>query len=114
MATEITKVRPLKTHNILRRIVFGFDARLLAKSQRGELEAYGQYGMSPEGCSAAARKLQLNRDLRPAWPHFMSDGINAYGELDREYSAGVLDERADKTNALVRQSGRGCTSMRST
>jgi len=98
-ATEISKVRPLKTHNILRRVVFGFDARLLAKAQRRELEAYGQYGMSPDGCSAAARKLQLNRDLRPEWPHFMSDGINAYGELDREFSAGVLDERADKQGA---------------
>jgi len=30
----------------------------------------------------------------------MSDGINAYGELDREYAANVMDERADKPGAI--------------
>ena len=98
-AAEITKVRPLKTHNIIRRIVFGHDARILANQQRTELESYGQYGMSPDGCSAAARKMQLCRDLLPSWTHAMSDGINAYGNLHRPYTAQILDARARAPNA---------------
>ena len=37
-------------------------ATIVAKAVRGPLEHLGQYGMSPDGCSAAARKQQLVAD----------------------------------------------------
>ena len=98
-AAGIKKVRPLSIHFLGRRIAFGDDAPRLARAERRDIEPMGQYGLSPDGCSAAARKMQIISDTRPDWSHTMSDGVNAYGNLDRDFTAGVLEETASAPGA---------------
>ena len=98
-AAGIKKVRPLSIHFLGRRIAFGDDAPRLARAERRDIEPMGQYGLSPDGCSAAARKMQIISDTKPEWSHNMTDGVNAYGNLDRAFTAVELEKVATAPGA---------------
>ena len=98
-AAGIKKARPLSTHHIARRVAFGDDVPRIARAERRSLEPMGQYGLSPDGCSAAARKMQIISDTKPEWSHNMTDGVNAYGNLDRAFTAVELEKVATAPGA---------------
>ena len=58
----VEAIRPLSRPNVVRRHIARAIARPVTRHRRPLLESLGQYGNSPDGCPAAARRLQLQLD----------------------------------------------------
>ena len=96
-AEDVMKVRPLKRSPHIRRLLEGKTNGPLTKHARPSLESLRQYGLIPDGLTAAPHRHQMLIDHDPTIPPATIDICNAHTSIARMAVYRLLADRYNDT-----------------